>query len=63
MRLTLDGDDQLRDHGQDLRLAVLQQVEHSLDRQEAVRVHFLTDTLHENGQVVVVVQLLDLDFP
>ena len=63
MRLTLDGDDQLRDHGQDLRLAVLQQVEHSLDRQEAVRVNFLTDTLHENGQVVVVVQLLDLDFP
>lgn len=61
--LTLDRNDKLGDDGEDLGLTVLKKVEDSLDGEEAVWVLLLTDALHEDGQVVVVVKLFDLDFP
>lgn len=61
--LTLDGDDQLRDDWEHLSAALLEHVEDALDRQESVRVLLLADALKEDGEVVVVVELLDLDLP
>lgn len=61
--LTFDGDDQLGNHGEHLRTSLLQHVEDSLHGQEPVWVLLLPDALEEDGQVVVVVQLLDFHFP
>jgi len=61
--LTLYGDDQLGDNGQDFGTAFLEHVENALDGQEAVGVLFLTNALEENGEVVVVVKLHDVDLP
>ena len=63
MLLTLDGNDELRDDGEYLGLAVGEQVVHALDRQEPVWVLLLADALHEDWQVVMVVELLDLNLP
>lgn len=56
-------DNELWDDGQDLGTALLKHVEDTLDGQEPVRIHFLSDTLEEDRQVVMVVELLDLDLP
>ena len=61
--LTLHGDDQLGDHWQHLGAALLKHVEDTLHGQEAVGVLLLSDAFEEDGQVVVVVELLDLHFP
>ena len=47
--LTLDGDDELRDDGEDLSTALLKHVEDTLDGEESVRILLLTDALEENG--------------
>jgi hypothetical protein len=62
-KLTLNGDDQLGDDGEDLRAALLEHVKHALDGQEAVGVLLLADTFEEDGQVVVVVELGDVNLP
>mmetsp|Transcript_72987 Transcript_72987/g.176111 ORF Transcript_72987/g.176111 Transcript_72987/m.176111 type:complete len:245 (-) Transcript_72987:370-1104(-) len=59
----LDRDDQLRDHGQDLGAAVLQHVAHALHREEAVGLLLLPQAVEEDGQVVVVVELLNIHLP
>ena len=46
---------------QDLGVTVLQEVKDALNRQEAVRLLLLTHPVEEDGQVVVVVQLLDVN--
>lgn len=61
--LTLDGDDQLGNHGQHLGASLLEHVEYSLHGQESVWVLLLSDAFEEDGQVVVVVELLDFNFP
>ena len=53
----LDGDDELRNDWQDLGAACLQHVLHALDSQKLVRLLSFPDTVKEDGQVVVVVQL------
>lgn len=58
-RLTLDGDDELRDDGQDLGAAVLQHVMDSLAGQDLVRMGGLAQAVEEQRQEVVVVQLVD----
>ena len=63
LSLTLDWDDKLGDDGKDFGLAVLEQVHDALDREEPVRVLLLANALHEDGQVVMVVELGDFDFP
>jgi hypothetical protein len=61
--LTLNRDDKLGDDREDLGPALLEHVEDTLHGQEAVRVLLFADALEEDGQVVVVVELLDLNFP
>ena len=59
----LDGDDQLGDDRQHLGASLVEHVEHALDGQESVGVDLLANALEENGEVVVVVQLLYVHFP
>lgn len=61
--LTFDGDDQLRNHGEHFGTSLFKHVEYSLDSQESVRVLLFSDAFEEDGQVMVVVQLLDFNFP
>ena len=61
--LTLNRDDKLRNNGENLGTALLEHIEDTLNGQEAVGVDLLTDALKEDGQVVVVVELLDLNLP
>ena len=61
--LTLDRDDELGDDGEDLSLTVLEKVKNALAREEAVRLLLLTDALHEDGEVVMVVELLNFNLP
>lgn len=61
--LTLDGDDQLGNDWQHLGASLLEHVEYSLHSQESVWVLLLSDAFEEDGQVVMVVQLLDFHFP
>jgi hypothetical protein len=61
--LTLDGDDELGDDWEDLSTTLLKHVEDTLDGEESVRILLLTDALEENGEVMMVVELLDLNLP
>jgi hypothetical protein len=62
-KLTLDWDDQLRNHREHLCATLLKHIHHTLDGQEAIGILFLADALEENRQVVVVIQLHDIDLP
>ena len=53
----------MRNHGQHLGTAFLQHVHAALNREETVGILLLADSLKEDWQVVVVVQLHDIDFP
>jgi len=59
----LDWNNQLRDHGQDLRAAVLQHVVHPLHCKEAVWLLLFAQAVEEDWEVMVVVKLLDVDLP
>jgi len=60
---SLDGDDELGDDGKDLSLTVLEEVEDALDSKESVWVLLLADTFHEDGEVMMVVKLVDFNLP
>ena len=53
----------MRDDWQDLGLAVLEQIEDTLDCKESVWFLLLADSLHEDGEVVMVVELVHLNLP
>mgnify|MGYP000991000675 CR=1 FL=1 len=59
----LDWDDELGDNGEDLGAALLQHVKHALNREVSIWVFLFADAFEENGQVVVVVELLHINFP
>mmetsp|Transcript_54004 Transcript_54004/g.96718 ORF Transcript_54004/g.96718 Transcript_54004/m.96718 type:complete len:232 (+) Transcript_54004:213-908(+) len=59
----LDRDDQLRNHGQDLGATLSQHVIRPLDSQESIWILLLSEAVKEDGQVVMVVQLLYVHFP
>ena len=61
--LTLDGDDELRDDGEDLGTTLLKHVKDTLDGEESVRILLLTDAFEEDGQVMMIVELLNLNLP
>ena len=63
MKLTLDWDDQLRDNGEDLWATLFEHVTHSLDGEETVGIILFTNTFEENGKVMMVVELRDINFP
>mmetsp|Transcript_123029 Transcript_123029/g.353475 ORF Transcript_123029/g.353475 Transcript_123029/m.353475 type:complete len:245 (+) Transcript_123029:179-913(+) len=56
-------DDQLRHHRQDLRAALLKEVVGALHGQEAVRILLFPSPIEEHGQVVVVIELVDVHLP
>jgi len=58
-----DRDDELRDDGEYLSSTLLEHVADSLDGKESVGVDLLTDAFEEDGEVVMVVELLDIHFP
>ena len=61
--LTLDWDDQLRNNRENLSATLIQHVENTLHSEESIWILLFTDTLEENGQVMVIVKLVDLNFP
>ena len=63
IKLTLDRYNELRNNWKHFRSSFFKHVEHSLDSQESVGILLLSDSLEEDGQVVVVIQLLDFYFP
>lgn len=60
VQLTLYGDDELRDDRQDFGATVLQHVVYTLPGEEVVWVGCLTQTIEEERQVVVIIQLFNL---
>lgn len=58
--LTLDGNNELWDDGQNLGTAMLQHVVDTLAGKELVGMARLTEAVEEQRQIVVVVQPLDL---
>ena len=62
-QLTLDGDDELRDDGEDLGVSACQKVKDSLNSKESVWVLLLADTLHEDWEIVMIIKLVHLNFP
>mmetsp|Transcript_2594 Transcript_2594/g.5830 ORF Transcript_2594/g.5830 Transcript_2594/m.5830 type:complete len:313 (+) Transcript_2594:211-1149(+) len=59
----LDGDDELGNDGKDLGAPFLEHVVHTLHRQEAVRLLLFADAVKEDGEVVVVVELVNVHLP
>jgi hypothetical protein len=55
LNLTLDRDDQLGNNWENLSTALLQHVKNTLYSQESVWVLLFTNTLEENGKVMVIV--------
>mmetsp|Transcript_24752 Transcript_24752/g.50664 ORF Transcript_24752/g.50664 Transcript_24752/m.50664 type:complete len:250 (+) Transcript_24752:153-902(+) len=58
-----DGDDELRNHWQDLSATFLQHIVRPLHSQEAVGILLFTKTIEKYGEVVVVIELLEVDLP
>ena len=61
--LTLNGDDELRNDGENLSTALFEHVKDTLNGQESVWVLLFTNTLEENWKVMVVVKLLNFNLP
>ena len=59
----LDWDDQLRNDWEDFSSTLLQHVKDTLNGEETVGIGLLTDSLEEDWQVMMVIQLLDINFP
>ena len=60
---SLDGNNELGNDRQNFGASLFKHVENSLHSQESVRIGLFSDALEEDGQVVVVVELLDVDLP
>lgn len=61
--LTLNWDDKLGNNGEHFGTTLLEHIEDTLDGEETVGILLFTDTLEEDGEVVMVVELHDIDFP
>ena len=53
----------MRNDGEDLGVSVLEEIENTLDGKESVGVLLLTDALHEDGEVMMVVKFVHLNLP
>jgi len=60
---SLNWDNQLRNDWQDLGSSLLKHIKNTLDGKESVWVHFLSDTLEKDWEVMMVIELLNLNFP
>jgi len=55
MKLTLNGDDELWNDGENLCATFFKHIENTLDSEETIGVLLLSDTLKENGEIMVIV--------
>ena len=62
-RLTFDGNDKLRNDWKYLSTTLLKHIEHSLHSEESVWVLLFSDAFEEDWEIMMVVELLDLNFP
>lgn len=60
---SLDRNNKLRNNGQNLSSSLFKHVENALNGQESVRVSLLSNTLEKDGQVMMVIELLDVYLP
>jgi len=60
---SLNWDNKLGDDREHFGATLLEHIEYTLHSQKSVGIHFLSDTLEEYWQVMMVIQLLDLDLP
>jgi hypothetical protein len=60
---TLNGNDKLGNDWKHLSTSLFEHIEHSLHSEESVWVLLLSNSLEEDRKVMMVVKLLDLDFP
>lgn len=63
VKCRLNRDNELGDNGEDLSITLLKEIEDTLNGKESVRILLLTDTLHEDRKVMMVIKLVDFDFP
>ena len=59
----LDWDNELWNNWQDLGTSLFKHIEYTLDCKESVWVHLFSDTFEEDWQVMMVIKLLNIDFP
>ena len=60
---SLNWNNQLGNNWQDLGSSLLKHIKNTLDGKESVWVHFLSNTLEKDWQVMMVVELLNFYFP
>ena len=60
---SLDWDNQLWDDWKHLSATFLEHVEDTLHGKESVWINLFSDTLEENWEIMMVIQLLNVDFP
>jgi len=58
-----DWDDQLRNDWKDFGTTFIKHVEDTLNSEESVWVDLFSDTLEEDWEVMMVIQLLNVNFP
>lgn len=58
-----DWDNQLRNDGKDLCTTLFEHIRNTLDGEETVGVNLLADTFEEDGKVMMVVELRNIDLP
>jgi hypothetical protein len=63
IKITLDWDDELWNDWKNLGTTLVEHVENTLDGKESVWILLFSDTLEENGEIMMVVELLNFDFP
>ena len=63
VEITLDWDDELGNNWENLGTTLVKHVENTLDGKESVWILLFSDTLEENGEIMMVVELLNFDFP
>jgi len=63
MCFTLNRDDKLRDDWEDLSTTLFEHIEDTLDCKEAVWVLLFSNAFEEDGQVMMVIKLLDFNLP
>jgi len=63
VEITLDWDDELGNNWENLGTTLVEHVENTLDGKESVWILLFSDTLEENGEIMMVIELLNFHFP
>ena len=63
VKITLDWDNELWNDWENLGTTLVEHVENTLDGKESVWILLFSNTLEENGEIMMVIELLNFDFP